>query len=71
MNASQLISLSKPVVEILILWVIYYQLLAFIKDTRAFEVLRGLIVLAVLFVISQQPIGCCASFEHALSPVGF
>ena len=54
MELTQILPLWKPVLEIFLLWVIYYHLLAFIKDTRAFEVLRGLIVLAVLFVISHQ-----------------
>ncbi|MBN1794911.1 MAG: diadenylate cyclase CdaA [Candidatus Omnitrophica bacterium] len=54
MDIAHILSLWKPICEVLILWVIYYHLLVFIKDTRAFEVLRGLIVLAVLFIISHQ-----------------
>jgi len=44
----------KYVIEIGILWFFYYMLLVFIQGTRAVQVLKGLSVLVVIFIISQE-----------------
>ncbi|MFH0838906.1 MAG: diadenylate cyclase CdaA [Candidatus Omnitrophota bacterium] len=44
----------KPVVEILVLWFILYRILLFIKNTRAVQLFKGLIVLAVIFLVIQE-----------------
>ncbi|MCQ9208075.1 MAG: diadenylate cyclase CdaA [Omnitrophica bacterium] len=42
----------RPVLEIAILWYVFYHLLVFIKGTPAVQVLKGLIFLIILFFIS-------------------
>ncbi len=42
----------RPVLEIVVLWYVFYHLLVFLKGTPAVQVLRGLILLIVLFSIS-------------------
>jgi diadenylate cyclase len=42
----------RPVLEIAVLWYVFYHLLIFIKGTPAVQVLRGLVLLIVLFSIS-------------------
>ncbi len=46
-------SLVKPVVEVFVLWFVFYQILVFFEGTRAFQVLKGLIYLLIGFLISQ------------------
>lgn len=41
----------RPIVEIVILWYVFYHLLVFIKGTPAIHVLRGLIFLIIVFFI--------------------
>lgn len=43
----------KPTLEILILWVVFYRILAFFEGTRAFQVLRGISYLLIAFLVSQ------------------
>lgn len=43
----------KAIVEITILWMVFYQIMLFFKGTRAIQVLRGLIVLVFAFFIFQ------------------
>lgn len=45
-------SFWKPMLEIAILWYVYYMILVFIKQTKAFQVLKGLIVLIILIFIT-------------------
>lgn len=45
-------SVWRPVLEIALLWYVIYHLLVFIKGTPAVQVLRGLILLIILFFIS-------------------
>lgn len=45
-------SIWRPVLEIAILWYVFYHLLVFIKGTPAVQVLKGLIFLIILFFIS-------------------
>ncbi|MBN3038920.1 MAG: diadenylate cyclase CdaA [Candidatus Omnitrophica bacterium] len=42
----------RPVLEIAILWFVFYQLFAFIKGTPAVQVIKGLILVLSLFFIS-------------------
>lgn len=44
----------RPILEILFMWLVLYGLLVFIKGTRAVPVVRGLILLIVLFLLSQK-----------------
>lgn len=44
----------KYILEIIILWFFYYMLLVFIQGTRALQVLKGLVVLVVIFIITQE-----------------
>ena len=42
----------KPFLEIIILWYAFYLTLIFIKETRAFQVLKGLIILLIIVIIT-------------------
>ena len=46
-------NLIKPGLEILILWFVFYRILVFFEGTRAFQVLKGLTYLLMVFIISQ------------------
>lgn len=43
----------KPAIEIIILWVVFYNILAFFEGTRAFQVFRGISYLLILFLGSE------------------
>jgi len=43
----------KPTIEITILWFVFYRTLVFFEGTRAFQVLKGLTILLVFFLVSQ------------------
>jgi len=43
----------KAFIEILVLWFVFYTLLVFLKGTRAIQVLRGLIILVLIFFLAQ------------------
>ncbi len=52
------VEISKPVwwkalIEILILWYIFYRTMVFLEGTRAFYVIRGIAVLALVFLLSS------------------
>lgn len=42
-----------PIIEILILWFVFYRILVFFEGTRAFQVLRGLTYLLIAFLVSK------------------
>jgi diadenylate cyclase len=42
----------RPVLEVLVLWYVFYHLLVFIKGTPAVQVLKGLIFLIIVFFIA-------------------
>lgn len=44
----------KPIIEIIIIWFVFYMLLLFVRGTGAVQVLRGLVVLFVAFFIAQR-----------------
>lgn len=53
-NPTELIIIIwKPIIEIAILWFMIYKLLAFIKGTRAVQVLRGIVIITVIFFLTQ------------------
>ncbi|MFA7294553.1 MAG: diadenylate cyclase CdaA [Candidatus Omnitrophota bacterium] len=44
----------KPATEVLILWFFIYQIILFFEGTRSLQVLRGIIMLILVFFISQK-----------------
>lgn len=48
-----LIPAVKPVLEILLLWMVIYHILLFFEGTRAIQVFRGMIILLVMFFLVQ------------------
>jgi len=48
-----LLFIAKAVVEIAILWVVFYRVLLFFEGTRAFQVLRGITYLIIALLLSQ------------------
>jgi diadenylate cyclase len=46
-------STLKPIIEILVLAYIFYKILVFFQGTRAFQVLKGMTYLLVIFLVSQ------------------
>lgn len=48
------IEISKFLIEIAILWFVFYMLLLFIKGTRALQVLKGIIIIILIFLISKE-----------------
>jgi len=46
-------SAIKPVLEIIILWIVFYRILFFFEGTRAFHVLKGITYLLVAFLVCQ------------------
>ncbi len=44
---------TRAVIEILILWFLIYRVMLFLEGTRAFYVIRGLVILLVVFLISN------------------
>ena len=45
--------ITKPIIEILILWFVFHRMLIFFQGRRAFQVLRGIIMIVVAFFIFQ------------------
>lgn len=43
----------KPIVEVIILWFVIYQIILFFEGTRAIHVVRGIIILLVAFFLFQ------------------
>ncbi|MBF0619390.1 MAG: TIGR00159 family protein [Candidatus Omnitrophica bacterium] len=46
-------STLKPFCEIFLLWFVFYRILVFFQGTRAFQVLKGITYLVILFLITQ------------------
>jgi len=44
----------KITLEILILWYVIYMILLFVKGTRSEQLLRGLLIISIIFLITQQ-----------------
>ena len=45
-------NIVRPVIEISILWIAFYQILVFFEGTRAFQVLKGILYLLCVFLLS-------------------
>ncbi|MDP2939091.1 MAG: diadenylate cyclase CdaA [Candidatus Omnitrophota bacterium] len=43
----------KPLIEIIILWFVIYKIVVFFEGTRAFQVLKGIILLIIAFFVFQ------------------
>ncbi len=54
MNLSYLTSHWKIVLEIGILWYVIYITLVFIKGTRAAQLLKGIVILVLIFIVSEH-----------------
>jgi diadenylate cyclase len=52
-NLSFILIHWRPVVEILILWFLIYHIMLFFEGTRAIQVLRGIVILLVIFFVFQ------------------
>ena len=52
--AFEIANIWKIALEILILWFIFYIISLFIRGSRTVQLLKGLIVIALLLVITQQ-----------------
>jgi len=48
------LTLAKILIEIVILWFVYYGILIFARGTRGVYVLRGIILITLFFVITKQ-----------------
>ncbi|MFP4472740.1 MAG: diadenylate cyclase CdaA [Candidatus Omnitrophota bacterium] len=46
-------NVTKPILEIVILWIAFYHILVFFAGTRSFQVLRGITYIAVIFLVSM------------------
>ncbi|MBU1090895.1 MAG: diadenylate cyclase CdaA [Candidatus Omnitrophica bacterium] len=53
-NIMNFINIWKPLIEIVILWSVFYHIMFFFEGTRAIQVLRGIIVLSVAFFLFQM-----------------
>ena len=51
---TNLISIWKPVIEIIILWFVIYRVILFFEGTRAIHVIRGIMVLLIAFFLFQM-----------------
>ncbi|MBI5124148.1 MAG: TIGR00159 family protein [Candidatus Omnitrophica bacterium] len=48
------ISYWKIILELLILWYVIYMILLFVKGTRSEQLLKGLVIIGVMFLVTQQ-----------------
>lgn len=68
-------NIIKPIIEILILWAIIYRILVFFEGSRAFQVLKGLLVIGIIFLTSRflglDAINWVLTKFFALSLIGF
>ena len=48
-----ILALSKTIIEIIILWVVFYHILVFFEGTRSFQVLKGISILIFAFLLFQ------------------
>lgn len=54
MELTSILYLWKPLLEIIILWLVIYHIILFFEGTRAIQVLRGIIVLVLAFFVFQK-----------------
>jgi len=48
-----ILSIWRPVVEILVIWAMIYSVIRFFQETRAMQVLLGLLILVILFLVAK------------------
>ncbi len=53
MLITSLVDFIKPIIEIAILWFVFYRILLFFEGTRAFQVLKGIAYLIIALLLSQ------------------
>jgi diadenylate cyclase len=53
MHTSDIVAIAKTVIEIIVLWVVFYRILLFFEGTRAFQVLRGITYLIIALLVSH------------------
>jgi len=53
LTPEKIVIISKALVEMAILWAVFYRILLFFEGTRAFQVLRGITYLIIALLISQ------------------
>ncbi|HTZ11046.1 MAG TPA: hypothetical protein VMD04_01525, partial [Candidatus Margulisiibacteriota bacterium] len=53
-NIMSFIYLWKPLLEVLILWMVIYHVMLFFEGTRAIQVLRGIVILIIAFFLIQK-----------------
>jgi len=46
-------SFWRPIVEILVIWAMVYSIIRFFQGTRAMQVLLGLLILVILFLVAK------------------
>ncbi len=49
----QIFNVGIPIIEIIILWIVFYRILVFFEGTRALQVLKGLSYLLIIFFLSK------------------
>ena len=54
MNLAGILIYWKPIIEILILWIMIYQVMLFFEGTRAIQVVRGIALILVAFFFFQK-----------------
>ena len=54
MNLADILIHWKPILEILILWVVIYHVMLFFEGTRAIQVVRGIALILVAFFVFQK-----------------
>lgn len=54
MSIPNIIFIWKPIVEVLILWFVIYHIMLFLAGTRAIQVLLGIVILIVAFILFQK-----------------
>jgi diadenylate cyclase len=53
MSFVTIFSIVKTILEVSILWAVFYQILVFFEGTRSFQVLKGITLLVVAFLVFQ------------------
>ncbi|MCK5580035.1 MAG: diadenylate cyclase CdaA [Candidatus Omnitrophica bacterium] len=51
--AFEILTYTKNTAEILIMWFIFYRILVFFQGTRSFQVLKGIIIIIIAFLVAQ------------------
>lgn len=72
---SYLLNIWRPIVEVAILWFVFYRILLLFEGTRAIQLLKGIIVVLVIFFFVQEleldTLSWILTKLFALSVIGF